>query len=84
MNINGKKVTVSNPIINKPGCEISSKYLNRIRSHVISRIVEVHKNYLEVLTFHLKVCFCFKILKLVLFLKLTKKISNHKTILFFN
>ena len=73
INTNKKIVTISNPIIKKPSCEITSKSLYRIRSHVISRMIEVHKNYVDALTFHLKVCTFFKKYWLI-FTKLSNKI----------
>ena len=59
MSFNNKKIEISNLITSKPESEtcdeVTSKSSDTIRSHVIRRILEVQKNYLDVLTFHLKV-----------------------------
>ena len=68
MNFNGKKITISNPISR---CEMTSKSpTQRIRNHVISRIIQVQKDYLDVLTFHVKVSLEIFTAKLLFYLHL--------------
>ena len=68
MSFKNKKIEISNPITSKPEgktCdEVNSKSSDKIRNHVIRRIIEVQKDYLDVLRFHLKVRLLYLIFRL--------------------